>query len=151
MITIEPAPFRRFEGTGISSQEQVKRIMATGKPVMSNVFRSVEGVPAIDAEYPVCDPWRAETGVRECSFLPRKVPGQDYRSSCTGNTGTDLGSWKREVLSSTISTLPQIGMNLFTSPLYQPYTSLISLGRRVCAAAEGKGAYEFPKEHSGRW
>ena len=43
MVTVEPAPFRRFEGTDISDQEQVRRVRESGKPVLSSVFMSVEG------------------------------------------------------------------------------------------------------------
>lgn len=48
--TIEPAGYRSFEGKDISDQEKVKRILKRHKPVLSEVFRSVEGYDAVDAE-----------------------------------------------------------------------------------------------------
>ncbi len=53
MVTVEPAPYRHFEGNDISDQEQVKRILDRRVPVLSGVFRTVEGIEATDAEYPV--------------------------------------------------------------------------------------------------
>ncbi len=53
MVTIEPAPFRHFEGNDISDQEQVKRMLDRRIPVLSGVFRTVEGIEATDVEFPV--------------------------------------------------------------------------------------------------
>ena len=50
LTTIEPAGYRSFEGNDISDQEQVKRILKRHKPVLSEVFRSVEGYDAVGAE-----------------------------------------------------------------------------------------------------
>jgi hypothetical protein len=40
---------------------------------------------------------------------------------------------------------PQIGLNLFSAPLYRPYAELLSLGRRIAASPEGNGAYRFTR------
>ena len=37
----------------------------------------------------------------------------------------------------------QIGLNLFTSPNYQPYSELQKLGRRIAAKQEGNGSYQY--------
>ena len=36
-----------------------------------------------------------------------------------------------------------IGLNLFTAPLYQPFPSLLAIGRRIVAEPEGRGRYSF--------
>jgi hypothetical protein len=37
----------------------------------------------------------------------------------------------------------QIGRNVFPDPLYQPFTELLALARKVAAADEGTGVYRF--------
>lgn len=142
MVTLEPAPFRQFEGKDISDQEQIKRILKTGQPVLSNVFRSVEGFPAADAEYPVATPQGQRIGSVSILFHPEKMLA---RSLVPLLQGTSVDIWAMEksglILYDRDST--QIGLNLFTSSLYQPYTSLVRLGRQIAAKPAGKGSYQF--------
>ncbi|MCX5795250.1 MAG: PDC sensor domain-containing protein [Elusimicrobia bacterium] len=53
MVTVAPAQYASYEGADISKQEQVARLHATRKPVLSQIFRSVEGYDALDLERPV--------------------------------------------------------------------------------------------------
>jgi len=53
MVTVEPAAWRSAEGADISSQEQIIQLQKTRKPVLSRLFKSVEGFDAVDLEYPV--------------------------------------------------------------------------------------------------
>ena len=53
MLLVEPAQYCSVEGTDIGGQEQVQTLLCTRKPVMSRVFRTVEGVAAVDMEHPV--------------------------------------------------------------------------------------------------
>jgi hypothetical protein len=56
MKMVEPQAYGKFEGADISGQEQVKRLHHSGKPVMSDVFLSLEGFEAVDLEHPVFSP-----------------------------------------------------------------------------------------------
>jgi hypothetical protein len=38
---------------------------------------------------------------------------------------------------------PQIGLNLFSDPLYRSYDSLLKLGRQIAGTSTGFGIYEF--------
>jgi hypothetical protein len=62
MVTVEPAAWRTAEGADISSQEQVIVLRNTRQPILSRVFRSVEGFDAVDLEYPVFSPERGFIG-----------------------------------------------------------------------------------------
>jgi len=53
MVSVVPGEYKKYSGADISDQEQVKRLMKTGKPVLSGIFLPVEGIHAIDIEYPV--------------------------------------------------------------------------------------------------
>lgn len=147
MVNIEPASFRRFEGKDISSQEQVARILKTGHPVLSNVFRAVEGFPAADAEYPVVTPDGRRIGSVSILFQPEKFLSKIIVPLVQG-TPVDIWVMEKGGLILYDVDAPQIGLNLFTSRLYQPYSGLIRLGRRIAAEPEGNGAYKFRNSFS---
>lgn len=142
MVTIEPASFKQFEGKDISAQEQVQRIRKTGQPVLSRVFRAVEGYPAADAEYPVAAPDGRKLGSVSILFPPEKLLSKIIIPLVQG-TPVDIWAMEKEGLILYDTDTPQIGLNLFTSPLYQPYLGLIRLGRRIAAQPAGKGFYKF--------
>ena len=52
MATVEPAFYHYVEGSNISQQPQVIQVMQQRRPVMSPVFRTIEGIDAADIEYP---------------------------------------------------------------------------------------------------
>ncbi|MBP7764189.1 MAG: cache domain-containing protein [Syntrophaceae bacterium] len=128
MVTLEPAPFRRFEGKNIAGQEQVKRILKTGQPVLSGVFRAVEGFPAIDAEYPVAKPDGKRLGSVSLLFKPEKLLGGVLDGLFAG---TPVNIWVMDKQGMILYDVDksQIGLNLFSDPLYRPYDSLLKLGR----------------------
>jgi hypothetical protein len=72
MVTVEPAAWRIAEGADISSQEQVIALRNTRKPILSRLFRSVEGFEAVDLEYPVFSPQQGFIG--SLSMLIRPEP-----------------------------------------------------------------------------
>lgn len=155
MVAIEPAPFRVHEGKDIGAQEQVRRLMKTGKPVLSRVFRSVEGLYAIDAEYPVSAPDGRRLGAVSLLFLPEKllggvivplVQGDPTNSASPGQGGLQI--WAMEDTGRILYDVDarEIGQDLFTAPIYKPYPSLIRLGRQIARRSAGGGVYEFLKD-----
>jgi hypothetical protein len=44
----------------------------------------------------------------------------------------------------------QIGKNLFTDPMYQPYADLQALGKQIVAGTTGTGSYSFPATGGGQ-
>ena len=147
MVTIEPAPFQAFEGKDISGQEQVRRIIKTGKPVLSNVFRAVEGFPAVDVEYPVVTPAGKRMGSVSILIHPEKLIGNVLVPLLAG---TPLDVWVMEKSGRILYDRDQmqIGLNLFTATLYKPYKGLLRIGRRIAANQEGSGVYQFRSDTS---
>ncbi|MFP4498391.1 MAG: hypothetical protein ACLFQV_09300 [Vulcanimicrobiota bacterium] len=70
MQYVEPSYFKRFEGTDISGQKQVQEVQKTKKPVLSDLFVSVEGTYSIDVEYPVIDNKKEFQGSLSILFRP---------------------------------------------------------------------------------
>lgn len=147
MVTIEPAPFSSFEGKDISDQQQVRRIIKTGKPVLSNVFRAVEGFPAVDVEYPVVTPSGKRIGSLSILIHPEKLIGNVLVPLIAG---TPLDVWVMEKSGRILYDRDemQIGLNLFTASLYKPYKGLLHVGRRIAANREGSGVYKFRSDTS---
>jgi hypothetical protein len=142
MTMVEPLEYRKFEGSDISKQEQVVRLQKTKKPVMSRVFRSVEGFEAVDIEHPVISPGGRLLGsvsvlMRPESFLAEVilpfVHGLPVDVWVMDNEGRILYDPDAE----------EIGRNLFTDPLYKPFPQLISLGKEIIRKRSGKGSYTF--------
>jgi len=142
MVTIEPSPFRKFEGVDISAQEQVKQIMKTGAPVLSSVFRAVEGFPAVDAEYPVVSPDGQRIGSVSILFHPERLLGSIIAPTVQGMP-VDIWVMEKGGLILYDVDMSQIGLDLFRAQLYAPYTELTALGRRIAAVPEGEGIYTF--------
>jgi hypothetical protein len=147
MITVEPAPYRKFEGSDISNQAQVEKVMASRRPVLSGIFRAVEGFEAADAEYPVTAPDGKFLGSVSILFSPARLLGDIIRPL---TAGTPFDIWVMDNTGRILYDIdtPQIGLNLFTSPLYRPYGRLVRLGRRIAAQREGSGVYQFKAQKS---
>jgi hypothetical protein len=141
MVTIEPAHYKKFEGKYIGGQEQVKQVMKTGKPVLSNVFRAVEGFDAADVEYPVMKNGKL-LGSVSLLFRPEKLLGGIIVPAVKGGP---MAVWVMDENGRILYDVdqPQIGLNLFKSRLYRPYASLVKLGRRIASNPEGEGFYRF--------
>jgi len=142
MVDIEPAEYRRFEGTDISGQEQIVRLHRAKKPVMSRVIRTVEGFDAVDLEYPV---FSAEGGfagsvsilVRPESLISEVAAGLVH--------GLPIDVWAMQTDGRILydPDKEEIGRMLFTDPVYRPFPQLRSLGARIAKDGTGSGSYEF--------
>lgn len=142
MVAIEPAPYRQFEGKDISGQEQIKDIIKNGRPVLSKVFRAVEGFPAVDAEYPVNDPAGKRLGSVSILFQPEKML-RKIIVPLARKMPVDIWVVEKGGLILYGTDASRIGLNLLTSARYQTDKRLVRLGRRIDAAPEGKGVYRF--------
>jgi hypothetical protein len=142
MRFIEPEQYRKYEGSDISKQEAVMKIRKTQKPRMGNVFVSVEGIKSIDIEYPVFSLEKKFLG--SVSML---VKQDELIRAVAAMVEIDSGvkCWVMQkdglLLYETDPT--QMGLNLFTDPLYKDYPELIALGKRMIKEKKGKGFYTF--------
>jgi hypothetical protein len=144
MTTVEPPEYRSFEGKDISDQEQVKRMLKSRKPVLSSVFRSVEGYYAVDAEYPVFNPEGSFIGSVSVLFKPEKLLGDIIRPLVKG---LPIDIWAMEQGGRLLYDVDpaQVGLNLFTSPEYRSYKQVIRLAKKIAKTPKGDGGYRFKK------
>jgi hypothetical protein len=142
MAIIEPEVYRRFEGSDISRQEQVIELQRSVKPVFSRAFRTVEGIDAVDFEYPVFSPQKDFLGsvsllirpevllARLIAPLAKKFPMDIWVMQPDGRILYDADK-------------DQTGRMLFDDRMFQPFPSLLALGKRIAAEKTGSGTYEF--------
>jgi hypothetical protein len=142
MVTVEPAGYRKFEGSDISKQEQIVLIQKSRRPVMSKVFRAVEGFDAIDIEYPVFSPEGEFIG--SASLLMR--PDSLFSAVVTPMVqGLPVDVWVMQKDGRIIydPDTEEIGRMLFDDPLYASFPELLSLGKTIVRKKSGSGSYEF--------
>jgi hypothetical protein len=147
MVLVEPVEYAKFEGSDISTQEQVIRIHKTKKPVLSNAFWAVEGFDAVDLEYPVFSPGGEFEGsvsmltrpeVMLSHILTPVLQGMPVEVFVMQPDGRILYDEDKE----------EVGRMLFTDPLYKPFPQLLALGTLVCRDRNGAGTYDFKQKGS---
>lgn len=142
MKVIEPAKYRKYEGTDIGAQEHVARVLRTQKPVLSNVFRSVEGFYSFSFEYPVINKSgnyegsinflvKPETFFRK--FLDKMLKNRPIEIWVMDNNGGVIYDRDKG----------QIGRNVFKDDMYKPFPALIKACHQISARPEGTTEYEF--------
>lgn len=140
---IEPGSYRQHEGADVSGQEVAAAVRASRKPMMGSVFLPVEGARSVDVEYPV---FSAE-GRRYLGAVSLLVnQEQAVRGVAAAvERASRVNCWvmQRDGLIIYETDPTQLGLNLFTAPLYREYPELLALGRRQVAEREGTGSYTF--------
>jgi hypothetical protein len=145
LVTIEPAQYKSSEGANISDQAHVKKLKATGKPVMSGIFKTVEGFEAAAIHYPIYSGENNLSGELSLLIMPQTVIGETANPLVEG-TGLEL--WAMDIDGNILydADTGEIGKNLFTDPDYQPYQELLSLGERIANQTAGTGEYSFLRQ-----
>ena len=144
MLIVEPSPYRSFEGTDISGQEQVRTLLRTRQPVMSSVFRTVEGVAAVDMEHPVMGPDGKFLGSVSAIFQPWVLIGKCVQGLLSG---LPVEIWAMQPDGKILydADRHEVGRMLFSAPEYRPFPELLQLGRRIAAEPRGWGSYSYFK------
>ncbi|MFA6034002.1 MAG: hypothetical protein WC889_13970 [Myxococcota bacterium] len=144
LVAIEPAKFRSGEGQDIGKQEHFARLSATMKPVLSGWFKAIEGMEAVDLQYPII--------------------GKDGKLAGAVSTLISPAAMMAEVLSPYKEWFPisfsimqkdgrilfdsdssQTGRLVFKDPIYKPFPTLLTLWKKVAADRIGSGQYKFSK------
>jgi len=144
MLLVEPAPYRSVEGTDISGQEQIRTLLSTRQPVMSRLFRTVEGVPAVDMEHPVIGADGSYRGSVSAIFQPWVLIGKCVRDHLEGMP-VEIWAMQPDGRILYDADRHEVGRILFSDPGYQSFPGLLQLGRRIASEPEGSGTYSYFK------
>lgn len=137
MITVEPAPYRHLEGSDISGQEQMKRLIGGRAPVLSDVFPTIEGFEATDSEYPILGPDGTLLGSVSLLFSTEKL----LADALTPRDGGRVPSiWVMETGGRILfhSDKTRIGANFFGWERLRTDEPLHRLAERIAANPDGE-------------
>jgi hypothetical protein len=118
MVVVEPKSFADFEGSNISKQKHIMRMHKTKKPVMSSVFRSVEGFDAIDIEHPILSKPGVLKGSVSILLKPEEFLTGIAANASQGKEGHRIIVTQKDGLVLYDSVLGGTGKNLFTDSVY---------------------------------
>ena len=144
MLTVEPEAFKRFEGSDISGQDHVSRMLKTRAPVMSGQFKTVEGIMAVDIDHPILTADGRFAGAVSMIFQPHVLLGAIIPPLIKG-LPAEAWAMQRDGLIIYDADTDEIGRLLFTDNLYAPFTELLNLGKRISAEPSGFGFYKYFK------
>ncbi|MGC9444047.1 MAG: hypothetical protein ACP5E9_03825 [Candidatus Methanospirareceae archaeon] len=157
IVAAEPETYQESEGLNISDQEQVIRLHETQKPVLSRAFRAVEGFDAAALQWPIFAPDGELSGSVSMLIRPQSLLGTVIAPEVQGFP-IDVWVMQPDGLILYDPDVEEIGRNLFTDPLYQPFPELLAQGADIAANASGTGSYTFlgrgmsaPVEKSASW
>ncbi|MFA7561816.1 MAG: cache domain-containing protein [Methanoculleus sp.] len=142
IIAAEPAAYRGAEGSDISDQEHVQRILATKRPVVSEVITVVEGFPAVVIAAPVFTSESQFAGFVAAVVQPEVLIGGVAEPAVTGTSyQVMVVQTDGRVLSDTDPA--QTGRMTFDDPLYADSPGLQDAARRVTSERYSTATYEF--------
>ena len=142
MKVIEPDKYKKFEGTDISYQDSVKEMLKTKKPVISDLIDSVEGIKSVDFNVPVFSEKKEFLG---CVSMLTRIEEMIKFAAVQVEAGRGVKTWvmQRDGLIIYETDHSQIGLNLFSDPLYKDYPELVDLGKKMVKESSGQGTYTF--------
>lgn len=139
---LEPAKYKESEGADISKQEHTIKMLKDNAPIFSTAFKAVEGFATVVLGQPLFDAKQKFLGslvlTLDTSVLPKLVLEKNA-------VPDNYELWAMEPDGMTVcdQDKEEIGLNIMTDPLYQPFDSLRELAKKIGANPSGEGVYTF--------
>jgi hypothetical protein len=147
MITVAPEGYRRYEGTDTAATEASKKLLAglseNKQPVLSDIFRAVEGTDAVVLVWPVVTDKGELLGVVSALFKPGSLLDEiiAYQAKVVA-LKVNVMQLDGMVIYCTTGT--ETGKNVLTDPSYKNYPELIAQAVKISAQKTGTGGYMYP-------
>ncbi len=140
IVAVEPAVYQKHEGADISAQPQVKALITDKKPVTSEVFRAVEGMEAVDMEYPVLGKDGALLGSVSILFNPGTLIGAVVWPILKG---TPLDAWVAQKNGCILydPDVEEIGLNILCDPAYAKQPEIVEFFKLASSREKGQASY----------
>jgi hypothetical protein len=139
---VEPENYKSVIGVNLSDQKHLQRLYSQKVPVMSDVFLSAEGIPAVDIASPVFSPGGKFIGATTLLFKPELFFVHNTPEKSDG-TPWHLMVMQKDGLIVYEPDTGQIGKNAFSDPLFRPFPELIALAGNMSRERVGNGTYTF--------
>lgn len=145
MTTVEPAKFRKFEGSDVSSHPATIVMTEYRKPFMSRVFMTAEMVAAVAFEWPVFAKEKGKAGIYLGMVSVLVSPGK-LAKNVVREIGNPVSHYEVWIMQEDgffwYNPDPAIdGQNMFTNPYNKNMTSFLDLGREMTAQTEGSDTF----------
>ncbi len=139
---VEPRAYHALEGGSLHGQAHIQRMLRDRVPVMSEFFQSKQGLPGVALVRPVMGEGGRLLGAVSLLLRTSSLLGRIIDPLLIG---LDDDLWVMEAGGRILfdPDPEEIGLNLFSDPVYRPFPELRELGRRIAGGAAGSGAYTF--------
>ncbi len=153
MITVAPEQYRRYEGTDTATTEASKMYWAgfkeNRKPMLSNIFRAVEGVDALVLVWPVVTEQGELLGSVSALFKPEGLLAGTIAPAAQ-TRAIKVNVMQLDGMVIYCSTGTETGKNVLTDPSYKDYLELIAQAEKIAAQKSGTGGYMYPDAVTGK-
>lgn len=135
-----PEEFGAAVGASIGNQSHVQRGLAERRPLMSDVFRTVEGFDAVVVQRPVTGSDGMFLGLVSTAVEPDLLLADRADRAIAGTT---LAAWAMTPDGRLIYDRDpaRIGRNVITDPAYAGYPEFVAMAKRIGAEPAGSGSY----------
>jgi len=146
LITVAPEEYRRYEGTDTATTDASKKyfadFVAKRKPMLSNIFKTVEGPDAVVLVRPVVTGEGEMLGVVSVLIKPEKLVG-DIIGPIAERSAIKVNVAQTDALVIYCSNGAETGKNLLTDPRYKAYPELIAMGEKLVVQKTGTAEYTY--------
>ncbi|MEA2103607.1 MAG: hypothetical protein U9P79_03055 [Candidatus Cloacimonadota bacterium] len=139
---IEPAKYKKSEGANISNQPHIIKLKKTEAPLISSAFEAVEGFLAIVFQYPIFTEEHKLAGALSMILNPN-IFINEITKPIIQDSPVDVWIMQADGIIIYDPDETEIGRNLFTDKLYQPFKELLEIGNKIIKTEKGVGVYNF--------
>jgi hypothetical protein len=153
MVTVAPGEYSRFEGMDTATTEASKIFLAglseNRQPVLSNIFKSVEGPDAVVLVWPVVTEKGEMLGVVCALFEPKSLMDETIAPQAEV-VALKVNVMQLDGMVIYCTTGTETGKNVITDPSYKDFPDLIEQAVKIAAQKTGTGGYVYPDEATGK-
>ena len=153
MVTVAPEEYRRYEGTDTANTGASKKFFAefseNNKPMLSNIFKAMEGSDAVVLVWPVVTEKGESLGSVSALFKPGALLGGTIGPAAE-TRAMKVNVMQLDGMVIYCSTGTETGKNVLTDPSYKNYPELIAQAEKIAAQKTGTGGYIYPDAITGK-
>jgi hypothetical protein len=150
ITAVSPDRYKSVIGADISNQTHIKRLYEQKIPVMSNLFVTVEGFPAVDIASPVFSPDGKFNGSTTLLISPGTLIGRDLPPAANGTVSWDAWVVQDDGTILFASDGEPAGDNIFVYPGPGKYPDLVTLAGNITKEWQGD-VLSATSDVQGRW
>lgn len=142
MRYLEPEKFREYEGREVAVKTGMVSRMEEPGPVLSSPFKASEGFTAVSIARPLYGAGGEIIGEVSLALDPMILVNAVLKNNQVPDE-YELWAMQRDGTMVLNQDEPEVGLNLFTDPLYDQHKSLRQLSMKMSQEPSGDGEYSF--------